>query len=131
MALAILYVEDDELTRQAVAGRLRRRGYEIIEANSGEEALGLASQNPTIAAVLLDIDLPGVNGLETYRQLLQTHPRLPAVVCSAALANGGRKPFLDLGVPDRSLLTKPCAFDRMLAAIESAVHDRPTNSRSG
>jgi CheY-like chemotaxis protein len=116
--VAILYVEDDALTRQAIAGRLRRRGHTIIEATSGEEALNLAgTTHPCLA--LLDIDLPGVDGVETYRKLLEMYPRLPAVVCSATLTSQRRKSFQNLGVPEERLLAKPCPFDRILAAIDS------------
>jgi CheY-like chemotaxis protein len=123
MAVALLYIEDDAMMRQATAGRLRRRGYEVIEANSGEEALGLIAEHPHLGAVILDIDLPGIDGLETYRRLLAIDAQLPAVVCSAKIADGGREPFKKLGVPDGALLAKPCEFQRMLTAIETVVHD--------
>ena len=101
--MAILYVEDDALTRQAIAGRLRRRGHTIIEATSGEEALDLASMtHPCLA--LLDIDLPGVDGVETYRKLLELFPRLAAVVCSATLTTQRRKSFQTLGIAEERLL---------------------------
>ncbi|HEY4308467.1 MAG TPA: response regulator [Pirellulales bacterium] len=120
--MSLLYVEDDVMTRQAIAGRLRRRGYEVIEAASGEEALGLMSKQPRPAAVILDVDLPGIDGIETYRRLLAIHTGLPAVVCSSKIADGARGPFKALGVPDELLLAKPCEFQRMLTAIQSAVH---------
>jgi|GEM_PF-2734824 len=121
--VAILYVEDDALTRQAIAGRLRRRGHTIIEATSGEEALDLAGVLPRPAAALLDIDLPGLDGLETYRKLLELFPHLPAVVCSATLTAQRRESFHKLGIPDQYLLSKPCAFERILEAINLVVHN--------
>jgi CheY-like chemotaxis protein len=123
MAVAILYVEDDVMTRQAIAGRLRRRGYEVIEATSGEEALGLMAGQPRPGAVILDFDLPGIDGVETYRRMLAMHEHLPAVVCSAKITDGARAPFKALGVPDNALLAKPCEFQRMLTAIESVTHN--------
>jgi CheY-like chemotaxis protein len=126
--VAILYVEDDELTRQAIAGRLRRRGHTIVEAISGEEALNLAATMSRPCVALLDIDLPGVDGLETYRKLLEMFPRLPAVVCSATLTDGRRKSFQDLGIPDELLLSKPCPFERILAAIDSVT---PNHNHDG
>lgn len=125
--MPILYVEDDAMTRQTIAGRLRRRGHTIIEATSGEEALNLAaSAHPCMA--LLDIDLPGVDGLETYRKLLEIFPRLPAVVCSATLTDQRRKSFQTLGIPAERLLAKPCPFDRILAAIDSAIPNTNHNN---
>jgi len=127
--VAILYVEDDALTRQAIAGRLRRRGHTIIEATSGEEALDLAATtHPCVA--LLDIDLPGVDGVETYRKLLEMFPRLPAVVCSATLTDGRRKSLQSLGIPDERLLSKPCPFERILAALDSAIPNQNHNGHT-
>ncbi len=131
MTVALLYVEDDAMVRQAIAGRLRRRGYEVIEATSGEEAVGLMAAHPRPGAVILDIDLPGIDGVETYRRLLAIHARLPAVVCSAKIADGGREPFKRLGVPEDALLAKPCEFQRMLTAIENVVHTADDDGEDG
>lgn len=120
--MPILYVEDDPLTRATIANRLRRRGYNVVEAASGEEALELAAdESPSFSLALLDVDLPGINGLETYRQLRARDPSLPAVVCSASLPLGVRAPFLELGVPDACLLDKPCGFSKLLTALDSAI----------
>ena len=99
MTVALLYVEDDAMVRQAIAGRLRRRGYEVIEATSGEEAVGLMAAHPRPGAVILDIDLPGIDGVETYRRLLAIHARLPAVVCSARSLTAGASPSRDWACP--------------------------------
>ena len=71
--MAIMYVEDDLLLRQTVAQSLRRSGYEIVEASSGEEAVEFAKEND-FSAVIIDIELPGINGVETYKQLRQLRP---------------------------------------------------------
>ena len=122
--MPILYVEDDALTRQTIAGRLRRRGYMVVEASSGEDALIHAARYPSIALALLDVDLPGINGLETLRRLRELHPAIPAVVCSASLPLGTRQPFLELGVPEGCLLAKPCPFSHLLSALQSVMGDR-------
>ncbi len=119
--MPILYVEDDSLTRQTIAGRLRRRGYAVVEAHSGEEALSCAAVHPSLAVALLDVDLPGMNGLETYRFLRHLRPTLPAVVCSACLSLIIRQGFLELGVPVQCLLIKPCPFSQLLAALREAI----------
>ncbi|MBI2824723.1 MAG: response regulator [Planctomycetia bacterium] len=124
--MSILYVEDDVFTRQTIAGRLRRRGFDVVEATSGEEALASAAHNPDVTAALLDVDLPGINGLETYRRLRALRPGMPAVVCSASLPLGTREPFRELGVPDHCLLAKPCLFSDLLAALESVTGDFQT-----
>lgn len=118
--MPILYVEDDALTRQTIAGRLRRRGYTVVEVPSGEEALAYATDRPSMSVALLDVDLPGINGLETYRCLRQLAPGLPAVVCSACLSVSIRQGFLELGVFSQCLLIKPCPFSQLLSALQDA-----------
>ncbi|MBL9125469.1 MAG: response regulator [Planctomycetaceae bacterium] len=119
--MAILYVEDDSLTRQTIAGRLRRRGFQIVEAASGEEALEVAGDGAQFDVALLDVDLPGINGLETLRRLRHNRPELPAVICSASLGLGLRQPFRELGVPERHQLAKPCPLADIVTALESAA----------
>jgi CheY-like chemotaxis protein len=116
--MSILYVEDDPLTRETIARRLRRRGFHVVEVASGEQALELASDGLQIKVALLDVDLPGINGIETLRRLRKHRPTLPAVVCSASLPLGLRQPFRELGVSDNCLLSKPCPFAELLVALE-------------
>lgn len=113
----VLIVEDDALTRQSVARRLTRRGYEVLGAASGEEALDLASGASDLHAVLLDIELPGIDGIETCCRLRQIHPLVPIVVCSGCLTPAVRQQLSALGVT--TLLEKPCPGEKLLGAIES------------
>lgn len=127
--MAILYIEDDELTRSTVADRLRRRGYEVVEAASGEAALEVADGTP-LEAVIVDLDLPGIDGMEAFCRLRKSRPELPAVVCSASMASHTRRPFLEMGVPDRCLLCKPCQFADLLSALETALDGQARRSSS-
>src|SRR5215203_6065979 len=67
MAQIILNVDDDEASRYVVSSNLRRAGFEVWEAESGTEALKLAQQRPDL--ILLDVNLPDINGFEVCRQL--------------------------------------------------------------
>ncbi|MEW6272460.1 MAG: response regulator [Thermodesulfobacteriota bacterium] len=103
----VLVVDDDREMRGVVAGTLRREGYTVIEASDGVEALDVAARMlPDL--VLVDITLPGMDGVEVTRQL-KARPTLAAVpvVALTALTQGV--------VRDRALaagcshyLTKPC-----------------------
>ena len=114
----ILIVEDDALTRRSVARRLSRRGYRVLDAESGETALELAAREPGLHSILLDIELPGIDGIETCSRLRQMHPRVPIVVCSGCLSESGRRRLADLGV--KAFLDKPCPGEELLRAIASA-----------
>jgi CheY-like chemotaxis protein len=120
---AILYIEDDALTRQSITQRLLRRGFQVVQAASGEEALELVKDGPVPGTVLLDLELPGIDGLETYRRLRQLSPGLAAVVCTANLAAPARHDLLEMGIPEQCMLIKPCVFQDILDALERASGD--------
>lgn len=116
----ILYVEDDALTRQSIRQQLTRRGFAVLHAASGEEALAAVKEGPAPRIALLDVELPGIDGVETYRRLREAYPDLAAVVCSANLTAGVRRVLLEMGVPEHCLLTKPCTFRAILDALQCA-----------
>lgn len=65
----VLVLEDESSIRSFIVINLRRAGYDVIEAESGEEALEKLQQNPDIRVALLDIMLPGIDGFEVCRRI--------------------------------------------------------------
>jgi two-component system, NarL family, response regulator len=82
--LKLLLVEDDELFRLGLATCLRQEPKIalVVEATDGETALNLVRQHD-LDVVVLDLSLPGLNGLETCQQLQQSHPNLPVLILTA------------------------------------------------
>jgi DNA-binding NarL/FixJ family response regulator len=82
----ILVVDDHPLIREALRQVLLALdgAVELLEAQTGEEALALMSENPDISLVLLDLALPGADGFETLRQVRGKFPAVPVVVLSAS-----------------------------------------------
>lgn len=117
---SILYVEDDDLTRQTVGNRLRRLGHNVTAVASGEAAL-VAIRDFTPALALLDLELPGIDGIETLKRLRQQMPNLPIVVCSAHLTGCLCSQLEELGVPCGCLLCKPVRFGLIAAAVAAAL----------
>jgi DNA-binding NtrC family response regulator len=71
----VLLVEDEESVRQLVRETLQSRGYQVIEAENGEQALRAANQmNGPIHLLLTDVVMPGMGGKELAQQILQAHP---------------------------------------------------------
>ena len=113
----ILIVDDELKIRQVLQGFLELHGFKTLAAGSGEEALEICQRsNPTI--VLLDINLPGLNGLQTLEALKELKPSLPVIMITAleeedvlqeALTRGANdyilKPF-NLEYLETTLLTK-------------------------
>jgi CheY-like chemotaxis protein len=104
----VLVVDDDSEVRSLVAGTLRRDGYTVVEAGNGPEALDVAHRLiPDL--VLLDMTLPGMDGVEVARQL-KANPLLsavPVVALSALTHRTVRERALAAGCTQ--YLTKPCA----------------------
>ena len=119
--MLILFIEDDRLLRQSVTERLGRRGYDVLGAESGEQGLEMATGQSPPDAVILDIDLPGIDGYETYRRLQAIRPSAPVIVCSAHLTSETRRLWVAMGLPEERLLGKPCPFGSLVAALGSAV----------
>ncbi|MFW8600569.1 response regulator [Desulfobacterota bacterium M19] len=78
----ILLVDDEESIHLLYSDELEEEGYKVYSAYSGEEALEkLRELNADL--VILDINMPGMNGLETLRQIKELNPALPVILCSA------------------------------------------------
>lgn len=79
-AMRILLVEDEFLIRLTLAEALTDAGYDVLEAESGDQALDVLEQDPSIRVLLTDIQLPGqLNGLALARRARATRPALPVI----------------------------------------------------
>jgi CheY-like chemotaxis protein len=116
----ILLVEDNELNRDMLSRRLRRRGYEVTIAPDGQSALReAASLKP--ALILMDMNLPVMDGWEATRRL-KADPALrdiPVIALTAHAMQGDRQQALDAGCDDYD--SKPVEFERLLAKIKSLL----------
>jgi len=79
----ILIVEDDPIARQALQALFTARGHAASAVSSAEEALRVLHDTTPPAMVLIDIDLPGMNGLQLLRKLQKANPRLACTLMSA------------------------------------------------
>ncbi len=116
----ILLVEDNELNRDMHSRRLIRRGYEVVMAADGAEALAQAtSERPHL--ILMDMSLPVIDGWEATRRL-KADPALSAIPVIALTAHamaGDRERALEAGCDDFD--TKPIEFERLLSIMTRLV----------
>jgi two-component system KDP operon response regulator KdpE len=113
----VLVVDDEPQIRRALSVNLKARGYHVDQAASGEEALHLAAaRHPDV--VLLDLGLPGIDGLDVIRGL-RGWTTVPIVVLSVREAEADKVAALDLGADD--YLTKPFGMDELLARLRAAL----------
>ena len=79
----ILVLEDEASIRSFIVINLRRAGYDVIEAESGEEALERLRANPDTKVALLDIMLPGIDGFEVCRRIRATNTKIGIIMLTA------------------------------------------------
>ncbi len=117
---SLLVVDDSEANRDALSRRLQRRGYAVTVASDGAQALALIAQGH-FDLVLLDIMMPGLNGLEVLQRLRQTHPatELPVIMASAKDQSEDIVRALELGASD--YVTKPIDFAIALARVRTQL----------
>ncbi|HUJ77280.1 MAG TPA: response regulator, partial [bacterium] len=84
-ALRILQVDDDELILASVPLMLEQRGHRVETAAGGQEALERLRGGLQVDLVVLDLNMPGMNGLETLQRLRETHPGLPVLLATGYL----------------------------------------------
>lgn len=116
--MRILVAEDDEFLLSALCLGLRRSGYFVDEAKTGQEASS-ALWAASYDLVLLDLGLPGVDGVEIIRQLRASGARVPIIVITARDGVEDRILGLDLGAND--YVVKPFDFRELQARIRAAL----------
>ena len=115
----LLFVDDDRSVREMVAPTLSERGYRILTAANGAEALALVSQHePEIRLVLTDVAMPVMDGLEMIQKLHSRVPDLPVVLMSGTFEAG--KQSLPAGVT--AFLNKPFRLEQLLSVIAQGLH---------
>ena len=113
----VLVVDDEPQIRRALVINLRARGYEVDQAASGEEALSRAAARVP-DAVILDLGLPGIDGVEVIRGL-RGWSRMPVVVLSVRDQERDKVAALDAGADD--YVTKPFGMNELLARLRAAL----------
>src|SRR5436305_6250267 len=117
---ALLIVDDEELNREGLARRLQREGYAVTAAKNGREALELLGER-RFDLVLLDIMMPGMNGLDVLKFLrrIDSLIDLPIIMVTAKGESEDIVEALELGAND--YVTKPLDFSVVLARIRSQL----------
>ena len=121
----VLVVDDDPQIRRVMKVTLVGHGYEVIEARTGEEALEkMPGEMPNL--VLLDMNMPGMGGLETCRAV-RGGSDIPVIILSVRNSEKDKVAALDAGADD--YVTKPFSIEELLARIRAAL--RRSSPESG
>src|SRR3569833_645844 len=117
-AIRVLVVDDEPAIRRALRPPLTELGFEMTEAPRGEMALELLRSEP-FDAVLLDVNMPGIGGIETLRRIRAMAPRLPVVMLTVRDREEEKVNALELGADD--YVTKPFGVRELVARNRAAV----------
>jgi DNA-binding response OmpR family regulator len=124
--MRILLVEDERRVASVVTRALQENSYDVDWTETGEKALELAGQT-TYDSILLDIRLPGLNGIEVCRKLRDAKVDTPILMLTARGLVEQRVEGLDVGADD--YLTKPFAIDELLARVRALIRRRTGEGR--
>ncbi len=113
----VLILEDEVSIRSFVVINLRRAGYDVIEAGSGEEALEQLKKHPDIGVAIFDINLPGIDGFEVCRQVRATNKSIGIIMLTARTQEMDKVTGLMTGADD--YVTKPFSPAELLARVDA------------
>ncbi len=126
--MRILVVDDEGAVRDAVKRALRLDGHEVELASDGQEALSAVAASPP-DALILDVLMPRLDGLQVCRQLRRDGDRTPILMLTARDAIGDRVTGLDAGADD--YLVKPFALDELLARVRALLRRAQPGDQEG
>ncbi len=113
----VLVVEDNDMNMQLVEYLLEEGGYQIVKAASGEDALSIARSGDPVDLILMDIHLPGIDGLSVVREM-KTDERtkaIPILALTAHAMRGDRDRFLEAGCD--GYISKPIDVKTFLTSV--------------
>ena len=113
----VLVLEDESSIRSFIVINLRRAGYDVIEAETGEEALERLREHPDVTVALLDIMLPGIDGFEVCRRIRATNTRIGIIMLTARSQEMDKVTGLMTGADD--YVTKPFSPAELTARVDA------------
>ena len=113
--LKILIVDDEDGLRLSMAGIIEMDGHEVLDASNGYDAIELAKKH-VFDAAFLDIKMPGINGVETFKQIKKISPATTVVMMTAYAVQHLIKEALDEGA--YACISKPFDMEKIMETIK-------------
>ena len=125
----ILLVEDNEMNRDMLTRRLERKGYEVVIAIDGQEAVRMA-QSLTPDLILMDIRLPLIDGWEAMRRIkiMPETQYIPIIALTAHAMTGDMEKCMDAGCDDYD--TKPIDLPRLLEKMQALLNKQDSHDQN-
>ena len=120
MAVAnVLLVDDEAPFVETMTKRLTKRKLEVKTASNGPEALTVLDKHPAVEVVILDVKMPGMDGVETLKEIKKRHPLVEVIMLTGHATVETAIEGMKLGALD--YLMKPCEMDLLMAKVEEAA----------
>lgn len=119
--LKVLVVDDHSGAREVISKLLEARGYTVMTAGSGSEAIEILKGSSPPGAIVTDVSMPDMTGVELAYYVRDHYPKMPVAIVSGDVAELERSVIARAGVP---FLKKPVRAEALYAALEEAVTTR-------
>jgi CheY-like chemotaxis protein len=120
-SVTVLVADDNEVAQRLCRRVLEKAGHRVLTASDGIEAVSLALANP-LDMILMDVAMPGMDGLEAMRQIKAQKPGMAIVIASAHSMASDRERFLAAGADD--VLSKPFRLTDLTAVVDRLTANR-------
>lgn len=130
MSSRVLLIEDEESIAGMLQGFFERAGYQLIHAATGEEGLQRLAERP-VKVVLLDLNLPGIDGIEVCRRIRAAESDVPVIMLTARDTEVDKVVGLEMGADD--YVTKPFSPRELLARVKAVLRraeEQPAGPRT-
>ena len=123
MGLASILLVDDEMPFvETMANRLKKRGFDILSAHTGLDALDQLSRHRSIDAVILDVKMPGMDGIQTLEEIKRRFPITEVIMLTGHATVESAIEGMKLGALDYPM--KPCDMEQLVFKVEAAARRR-------
>lgn len=127
--MKILVADDEDIFRKLLCDFLKKDGYDVIEANNGKDALNLFQSNGnTINLAILDVMMPGRNGLEVCKQIKYSCANIPVLILTAKDGEEDQIQAFEAGADD--YISKPFSFPILLLRVRALLKRYETDTNS-
>ncbi len=116
----ILIAEDAETSIQYFRAALLKSGVKILWADNGVDAVKLTKEHPEIELILMDLDLPIMDGLQATKQIKELRPKLPVVAQTAHVLLGDAESCMEAGCD--GYITKPISLEVLISTVEGFLN---------
>ncbi len=121
----ILLVDDEVGFVETMGKRLDKRGFRVISAFNGEEALETLNNNRDLDVIILDVKMPGMDGLETLTEIKKAYPLVEVIMLTGHATIESAIEGMKMGAFD--YLMKPCEIEKLVSKVEEGAKKKYTH----